>query len=307
MLKSITVGDRKLYVYPTLKGLVKEGEEVEEIYSIVKPDVLCLSLSDRELAEVMFTIRDADDYEPPDDYTPESESLQQLLGGKGKEDDGEDDEEDDGGDDEEDDGDDEEEDDGDDEKEDDGLLDEIDVPAGVVTRKMVDEALDEPFAPDLMAADSAAKSDQIFISDSDMAYSKKLATFGNVELPPPAFVEAVRLAHQDMIPIHDIDLSDDEYTLFFIDHVTYWQLVSQSRKIKNMRKRLKTSTPEEMAKQWDARLLTIKGFAFLEKERERKMAAGLLEQLDKHGKVLAIIDLVRVNGTLKELESLLKE
>jgi hypothetical protein len=294
VLKSITVGDRKLYVYPTLKGLVKEGEEVEEIYSIVKPDVLCLSLSDRELAEVMFTIRDADDYEPPDDYTPESESLQQLLGGKGKENDG-DDEEDDG------------EEDEDDEEEDGGSLDEIDVPAGVVTRKMVDEALDEPFAPDLMAADSAAKSDQIFISDSDMAYSKKLATFGNVELPPPAFVEAVRLAHQDMIPIQDIDLSDDEYTLFFIDHVTYWQLVSQSRKIKNMRKRLKASTPEEMAKQWDARLLTIKGFAFLEKERERKMASSLLEQLDKHGKVLAIIDLVRVDGTLKELENLLKE
>ena len=172
---------------------------------------------------------------------------------------------------------------------------------------MVDEALDEPFAPDLMAADSAAKSDQVFISDSDMAYSKKLATFGDVELPPPAFVESVRLAEQDMIPIMDIDLSDDEYTLVFIDHVTYWQLVSQSRKIKSMRKRLKTSTPEEMAKQWDARIRTIKGFEFLERERERKMAAGLLAELDKHSNVLAIIDLVRVDGTLKELENLLKK
>ena len=284
MLKSVTIGDRKLYVYPTLKGLVKEGEEVGEIYSITKPDVLCVSLSDRELAEVMFAIRDADGYEPPSDYTPESDSLQRILGGRGEEGEGDDDEE-----------------------EGDGLPDEIEVPAGIVSREMVDEALDEPFAPDLMAVDAAAKGDQIFISDSDMAYSKKLATFGDVELPPPAYVESVRLAEQDEVPIVDIDLSDDEYTLIFIDHVTYWQLVSQSRKIKGMRKRLKTSTPEEMAKQWDARIRSIKGFEFLERERERKMAAGLLDQLDKHSKVLAIIDLVRVDGTLKELENLLKK
>ncbi|MCK4300823.1 MAG: hypothetical protein KAX80_14875, partial [Planctomycetes bacterium] len=129
----------------------------------------------------------------------------------------------------------------------------------------------------------------------------------DVELPPPAFVESGRLAEQDKVPVVDIDLSDDEYTLFFIDHVTYWQLVSQSRKIKKMRKRLKASTPEEMAKKWDARIRTIKGFELLERERERKMAAGLLDQLDKHSKVLAIIDLVRVDGTLKELENLLKE
>ncbi len=297
MLKSVTIGDRKLYVYPTLKGLSKEGEEVEDIYSLTKPDVLCVSLSDRELAEVMFAIRDADGYEPPADYTPESDSLKRILDGRNEEGDG------DGGDK-------EEEGDRDDEEEGEtggGLPDEIEVPAGIVSREMVDEALDETFAPDLMAADSAAKSDQIFISDSDMAYSKKLATFGDVELPPPAFVESVRLADQDMVPIVDIDLSDDEYTLIFIDHVTYWQLVSQSRKIKGMRKRLKASTPEEMAKQWDARIRTIKGFEFLESERERKMAAGLLAQLDKHSTVLAIIDLVRVEGTLKELENLLKK
>ncbi|NOQ53788.1 MAG: hypothetical protein GQ558_04185, partial [Thermoplasmata archaeon] len=209
MLKSVTIGDRKLYVYPTLKGLSKEGEEVEDIYSLTKPDVLCVSLSDRDLAEVRFAIRDADGYEPPADYTPESDSLKRILDGRSEEGDGDDGEEEE-----------EEKGDGDDEEEEekgDGLPDEIEVPAGIVSREMVDEALDEPFAPDLMAVDAAAKSDQIFISDSDMAYSKKLATFGNVELPPPAFVESVRLADQDMVPIVDIDLSDDEYTLIFID------------------------------------------------------------------------------------------
>ncbi len=276
-MKSVTVGDRKLYIFPTLKGLVNEGEEVKEAYDLIKPDVLCVSLSDRELAEIRMVIRKEDGYEPKHDYVPESDDMQKMLGmdegdGAGESDD-----------------------------------DEIEVPAGVATRAAVGEALDEPFHPDLVAADAAAKSDQIFISDSDMAYSQKLATFGEVELPPPAFVEAVRKADGNDRQVVDIDLSEYEYTEVFVDHVTYWQLVSQSRKIKGMRKRLKSDTPKEMAEEWDARMRSIKGLDVVETERERKMAACLLEQLDGHGKVMAVIDHVRVDGTLDLLAALLKE
>ena len=276
MLKSVVVGDRKLYVYPTLKGLVAEGEEVMEAYDLIKPDVLCVSLSDRELAEVRMVIRKEGGYEPEHDYVPESEEMREMLGmgdGAGGIDDD----------------------------------DEIEVPAGIATRAAVDEALDEPFAPDLVAADAAAKGDQIFISDSDMAYSQKLAAFGEVELPPPAFVEAVRKADGNKVKVLYIDLTEDEYTEVFIDQVTYWQLVSQSRKIKSMRKRLKSNTPNEMAEEWDARLRSIKGLDAVEKEREKKMAISLLEQLDQHSRVMAVIDHVRVEGTLDQLATLLKE
>jgi hypothetical protein len=274
-LKSVTVGDRKLYVFPTLKGLVSEGEEVVEAYDLIRPDVVCVSLSDRELAEVRMVVRQEDGHEVEEDYVPESEGMREKLGvghGHGE---------------------------GDDE--------EVEVPAGVASRADVEEAMDEPFHPDLMAADSAARGDQIFVSDSDMAYSQKLATFGEVELPPPAFVEAVRRADGEAVPVVDIDLTDDEYTEVFVDHVTYWQLVSHSRKVKRMRKRLDPNTPVQMAEQWDAGIRSVKGLNVVESERERKMAISLEEQLERHDKVLAVIDHVRVEGTLDQLASLLKE
>jgi hypothetical protein len=99
-----------------------------------------------------------------------------------------------------------------------------------------------------------------------------------------------------------IDLNDDEYTLVFVDHVTYWQLVKHSRKVRSMRK-LKARNPTDMATEWDRRIRSIKGFDVLERERERKMAIELADQLKKHDKVLAVIDVMRVPGLLDHLAS----
>lgn len=278
------MGGGEVYVYPTLKGLKTEGEQVEEAYGLIKPAVVCVSLSDRELAEVRYAL--SDQGEGMDgDYVPESKTMRRVLGVEEE--------------------DVEEGDDGEDEDDDD-IPDELDMPAGVVSRKEVEEAMDEPFAPDLMAADSAALGDKIFISDTDMAYSRKLATFGDVELPPPSFMEAVRAADRDDVPVVDMDLSEDEYTRVFCDNVSYWQMVSHSRKVRRLRKRLRAQTPEEMMEGWDDGLRKIKGFDTLEQERERKMAAELATQLERHGKVLAVIDMVRVDGTLEELTRLSK-
>ncbi len=273
----MTIGDRKLYVYPTLKGLVKEGKEVREAFKRISPDIVCLSISDRELAEVRLSLKE--ERRSEEDYVPESRRVQPV--GEAEE------------------GDDEEGEDDDDLDED----DEVMAPAGVVSRRSVDEALDEPFHPDIVAADAAARSDQVFVSDTDMTYSRKLAAFGDVELPPPAFMAVVRAADRAGVPVDPVDLDDDQYTRVFCDHVSYWQLVRHSRKVKGMRRRLRARTPEEMALEWDRRIRALKGFDVVERERERRIAAGLVGALERHRSVLAVIDLPRVDGTLEELAS----
>jgi hypothetical protein len=248
--------------------------------------VVCLSVSDRELAEVRLALREEGE-EVTDDYIPESHRLlvpqedepDPPVDGEGPEEDLDDGEEEIEG------------------------PSEVETPAGIVPSKVVHKALDEPFHADLVAADPAALSDQIFVSDTDMMYSRKLAAFGDVELPPPAFVEAVRLADRSDVPVESIDLTDDEYTLVFVDHVSYWQLVRHSRKVRNMRRRLRASNPRDLMEQWDRRLRELKGFAVLEGEREKKMAASLVGLLERHRTILAIIDHPRIDGTLKELAS----
>ncbi|MCK5415593.1 MAG: hypothetical protein KAJ35_09455, partial [Thermoplasmata archaeon] len=137
--------------------MVAEGDEVAEAYSLLKPEVVCVSLSDRELAEVRLALREdgEGDSAEEDDYVPESNGMRHMLGvgtveAEDEEGDVEEDDDEDG----------------------DGIPDELDMPAGVVRREEVEKAIDEPFHPDLVAADAAAAGDQVFISDTDMAYSR---------------------------------------------------------------------------------------------------------------------------------------
>ncbi len=276
MLKAVTIGDRRLYVYPTVKGLVKEGKEVRRAFEKARPDAVAVSLSDRELAEVRLAIEGEVD-EPEHDYVPESERAGD--GGPG------------------------------DELDDD---DGVEVPAGVVSEEEVRAALDEPFHPDLVAADPATRGDRIYISDTDMTFSKKLAAFGDVELPPPSFREAVMAGDRAGIEVAIIDLTDDEYTQVFVDHVTYWMLVRHSRLVRRMRRGLRARTPSELILEWDRRIRSIqnirgiRGFDIVEQEREMKMATALANLLDRHMRILAVIDLPRVDGTLEALAALMK-
>ncbi len=264
---------------------------MREAFRSLKPNVVCVSLSDRELAEVRLAL--ADGGEGTDrDYVPESRRTVKAYEESEMEGDGDDEELEEG------------------EGAEDEDLDEVEPesvpgPSGMVSTRDVHDALDEPFHPDLVAADAGATGDRIFVSDSDLTYSKKLAVFGDVELPPPSFMEAVRLADRAKVPIVPVDLTDDEYTIVFCDHVSYWQLVRHSKRVRSMR-RLRASSPEELMTLWDRRIRSLKGFDVLEGERELKMATTLVEVLERHPTVLAVIDMTRVEGTLRELAKRVK-
>jgi len=291
-LKVVTIGDRRLYIYPTVKGLVAEAAEVEEAFDRAKPTAVGLSVSPRELAEVRFALRG--DSEPQGDYEPESRRVEAYGA------DDEDDEEDVAGE-----GEEEAE-----EVEEVGAAaptdeDAIATPTGAVRRGELKEALDEPFAPDIMAADSATRGDRIFVSDSDMTFSRRLAAFGDVELPPPSFSAAVKRADSRGVEVAALDMDDDEYTDLFVEHVTYWQLVRFSRAVRGLR-RMRADGAEALALAWDARLRRLKGFAALERARERKVAVSLARLVEAHPRVLAVVDLPLVDGVVSELTELMK-
>jgi len=288
VLKVVTVGGRKIYIVPTVKGLVKEADEVRAAFEKVRPTAVGLSLSDRELAEIKFSMEEV----PEHDYVPEARIEQ---GGAEEEAAAED--EDAAADD------DDAEETGDEEK---GPgSSEVETPMGPIRRDELKAAMDEPFAPDLMAADAATKGDRVFVSDTDMTFARKLAAFGDVELPPPSFREAFERATAKGVEVVTLDLDDDEYTTIFCDHVTYWQLVRHARVIKRMR-RMRASGPEDLAKQWDGRIRRIPGFGVLEREREKRIAHALIGLMGRSERVLAVVDMPLVEGVVADLTALAK-
>ena len=293
MLKVVTVGGRKAYIVPTVKGLVREADVVREAFEKVRPTAVGLSVSERELAEIRFAMEEV----PQHDYVPEARIEQ---GQTGEDEEEEDEGEDGAADDDEDEG----SGDGPGEGERPGCV-EVATPMGPMRRDELKAALDEPFAPDLMAADSATKGDRVFVSDTDMTFARKLAAFGDVELPPPSFREAVERAAAAGVVVVTLDLDDDEYTTIFCDHVTYWMLVRHARVIRRMR-RMRATGAEDLATQWDARVRRIPGFAVIEREREKRIAHALIALMGRSERVLAVVDLSLVEGVVADLTALAK-
>lgn len=141
--------------------------------------------------------------------------------------------------------------------------------------------------------------------DVEEGYSLALSRFGDVGVPPPDLMEAVRLALTAGVETFALDLDDDTYADAFTEEVSGIQLVRYSLKMRRLARRPpKAATAGEFALKWDSDVRKLKGFARLEKRRERKMADSLKAIPVGHTRILAVIELPRLEGVTTALRNL---
>lgn len=143
------------------------------------------------------------------------------------------------------------------------------------------------------------------IPDHDLMYSVKLAEFGEVALPPPDLLAAVRWSKERGVTCYGVDFAEEAYEELFTKSVSAWGFLRYGR----IQKRLARKPPQAedartFSLAWDARIRKVKGIARVEAERERHMAA-LAERLarDAGGRVLLLVDVPREPGVLQALAS----
>ncbi len=133
-------------------------------------------------------------------------------------------------------------------------------------------------------------------------YVRELKKFGEVRKPPPCFEIALKLCQKDNLPILPIDMDEERFSSAYCKYITYFQLIQKSFKGKRLnKKKFHASNAEIFVKEWDLMINGIKGFKMLEEERERFMAQKLSELTEKYKKILALIELERLNGVKKRL------
>jgi len=122
--------------------------------------------------------------------------------------------------------------------------------------------------------------------------------------PPPCFTEAVRTADATRVRLEPIDMAEDVYTDAYTTYVGALEILLQGRaQNRLLRKRFRAATPAEFVLEWDAEVNRSAGFARLQLERERHMAARLREIAEYAGRVLAVIEVERTKGVLEALRS----
>ncbi len=145
----------------------------------------------------------------------------------------------------------------------------------------------------------------LFVSNSDMVFLRRLSKFGDVEMPPPSYQEAVRLARAKNLPVEAVDLDDDAYTDVFIQHVSAFSLVRHGRRLRKLaRRKFKATDAEGLTLEWDKLATKTPGYLMVERAREHKMAAGIAALTEGHKRVLAIVELERSAGVLAKLREM---
>jgi hypothetical protein len=134
-------------------------------------------------------------------------------------------------------------------------------------------------------------------SDLEIVYQAFLEKFGEVRLPPPAYVIALELSETKGTPIVPLDMSDEVYTEAYCDNVSTGDMIKESFFARRATgKQYDLSSPAAFAISWDKRVNKAKGFRELELARERHMAAALRNLSRNYHNILALVECERAEG-----------
>ncbi|MFW3145646.1 MAG: hypothetical protein ACMUIE_02405 [Thermoplasmatota archaeon] len=142
-----------------------------------------------------------------------------------------------------------------------------------------------------------------YLSSYEKIYARELSRFGEVQVPPPSLVEACRLSMEHKVPLKGLDMGDERYTELYTRYIDGVTMVRQSLRQKRVnRKKFKSATPEEFVLEWDLTANKMKGYRLLEERREKTIAVKLGRTAKKYSKVLAVLELERMEGILDKLD-----
>lgn len=140
-------------------------------------------------------------------------------------------------------------------------------------------------------------------SDLEIIYQAFLERWGEVRIPPPAFVRAMDIAEREGCPIVPLDMNDQVYTETYCDKVSTIDMIRESLFARRATgKRYDLSSPAAFAISWDRRV-NVSGFRELEDARERHMAGVLRTMSRRYRIVLAVIEVERCDGVLAQVDN----
>lgn len=140
-------------------------------------------------------------------------------------------------------------------------------------------------------------------SNPEKIYAEKLSRFGEVSLPPPAYIAFLNFCSEHEIDVEAFDMDEEHYTMAYCDHVSGTQWLRQALREKRLhKKKIEAETPEDFAVEWDAVINKLKGYQDLEEHREKVMAKNI-KRLSKRGALIALIEEERVQGVVDLLKN----
>lgn len=139
--------------------------------------------------------------------------------------------------------------------------------------------------------------DDVEVSELDIVYAKKMAIFGDIQTPSPAFCELVDLCEADGRHVIPLDMKDYDFDETYLECVKATEFTSVHRLAKKaFVKDMASDTPENLALDIDKHIAKVKGFAKLNKRREEYIANEIEDTAKYRKSLLCVIEVERAAG-----------
>ena len=142
------------------------------------------------------------------------------------------------------------------------------------------------------------------LTSNEGAEVRGLVRFGEVRVPNPSVVEALRWASLRGLPVEPLDPGDDRAANLFAEHISYVELVRRTVRERRVARNPPTpSTPDEFALAWDREVAPGAGSRSLAAARNRYLVRRARRLAGDHARVAVVIDRERFDGVRTLLES----
>ncbi len=142
-------------------------------------------------------------------------------------------------------------------------------------------------------------------SSTEDLYLKELARFGPVQMPPPCFVEAVRVSGSTGMGCFALDMGEEEFTELYCNEVSGWEVIRYSLRLKKLsRASIPGETLEDLVMHIDSILTEFKGHRRVEESREAHISSRIVELSGRGLTLLALVDRERLGGVIQKLQEI---
>lgn len=147
--------------------------------------------------------------------------------------------------------------------------------------------------------------EEIELSDLEEAYKAGLEEFGEVQLPPPCYIETVKACAELNIPLIPVDMNEDLFSERYCELIGGFELMKESYFSHRLaRKKFDLSSAEAFVLDYDRKVNGGQGIRALNLERERHMAQAVIDLAAGRSEVLVVAELERSSGLVSSLEGL---
>lgn len=142
------------------------------------------------------------------------------------------------------------------------------------------------------------------LTNNELNEVRGLVRFGEVRVPNPSFVEALRWGNRRSVPVAALDPTEEGSAELFAEHIGYVELVRRTvRERRAGRDPPTPATPDAYALEWERRVGRGRGSRALARARDAHLAREAASLAAGRARIAVLVDRERFDGVRALLEA----